>query len=406
MAVIELIPYDLYTSVPQRIYALQPLWANLASLGAASARLLVVTDHINYDNAIQGFNKVAVPAQELVRDLRWYRSYYEQYLRDTIRETQYIRLFLILSSNLDEKTLARVIEGYGVRTRPLDGEGVPLPFEVAEPHWDAAYDPANDLHWGVVQSTLDQTGAVVAQTLHKLFALDFPVYVALDIWNYSRTDAVRLLNLKAASAGVQFGQNAANRQQMIEANETQAAVDGFRQEIGSNGVGIHEMRVTIGVSGRSTAELDSKFELVRGACSLDLEKRRAEIVRLTEMFSAVPPHPYERHGTLCTSRHATVLAGSALSYGRPTKLDGVLIGFDAAQSPVVVDMFSKENKAYNAVVVGTTGSGKTFFTTLADDSGLTDRGAADHHRSQGRHRYVLVGRRWPRPWFGQQSLCG
>ena len=364
MAVIELIPYDFYTSPAERIYALQPLWANLASLGAASARLLVVTDHINYTNAIQGFNKVAVPPKELVRDLRWFRSYYEQYMRDTIRETQYIRLFLVISSTLDENTLARVIEGYGVRTRTLDGAGVPLPFEVAEPNWDSAYDPVNDLYWGTVQSSLDQTGAVMPQTLHKVFALDFPVYLAIDIWNYSRTDAVRLLKMKAAAAGVQFGKKGADRQQQIEANETHAAIDRFRQEIGTSGIGIHEMRVTIAVNGRSPAELDNKFELVRGACSIDFDKRRSEISVLPEMFSATPPNGYARKGSLCTSRHVTVLAGSAQSYGRPTKLDGVLMGFDAAQSPVVIDVFNKRNKAYNAVVVGQTGSGKTFGVTL------------------------------------------
>ena len=154
MAVIELIPYDIYTTAPERIYALQPLWANLASLGAASARLLVVTDHINYENALGGFNKVAVPVHELVRDLRWFRSYYEQYLRDTIRETQYIRLFLVISSQLDELTLRRVIEGYGVGTRPLDEDGIPLPFEEATPHWDYAHDTEQDICWGAVETML------------------------------------------------------------------------------------------------------------------------------------------------------------------------------------------------------------------------------------------------------------
>ncbi|MCB0034057.1 MAG: DUF87 domain-containing protein, partial [Anaerolineales bacterium] len=361
MSIIELQPYDLYTNPAERLYALQPLWANLANLGARSARLLIVTDHINYEAALHGFNQVAVPFDQLVRDLRWYRSYYEQYLQQTIRETQYIRLFLIVSSTLDDQTLHRLIEGYGIRTRPLDSEGIPLPFSTADPHWDYAVDP-HSRHWGAVQSEINQTGAVVAQTLHKLFALEFPVYVAIDIWNYGRAEAVQLLKTKAAVASVQFLGQKAGHEQRLEATETQAAIDAFRKEIGTVGVGIHEVRVTIAVGGNSLSELTSRLELVRGACPLDLSKKRAQVTVIRQMFSAEPPT--ERDGSLATSTHVTVLAGSALSYSRPTKMDGVLLGFDTYQAPVVVDLFDPANSAYNAVVIGQTGSGKSFFVTL------------------------------------------
>lgn len=363
MAVIELQPYDLYTSAPERIYSLQPLWANLSSLNARSVRLLVLTDHINYEAALHGFGKVAVPFEQLPRDLRWYRSYYEQYLRGTIRETQYIRLFLVISSSLDELTLRRVIEGYGIGTRGLDADGVPLPFSTATPHWDYAVDQDGN-YWGMIQSEFEQSGAIVAQTLHKLFALEFPVYASLDIWNYSRSDAIRLLKTKAAVAKVQFGKKDSGHEQRVDANDTQAAVDHFRKEIGTLGVGLHEIRVNVATFGHSPQELDNRFELIRGSCPLDLKRRKAQVKLLETMFSAEPPAAAEREGTLTTSKHIAVLAGSALSYSRPTKMDGVLLGFDHAQSPVVVDMFDPNNKAYNAVVVGQTGSGKTFFTTL------------------------------------------
>jgi hypothetical protein len=59
-----------------------------------------------------------------------------------------------------------------------------------------------------------------------------------------------------------------------------------------------------------------------------------------------------------------MLSGTTLSYSRPTKTDGVLLGFDAQQSPVVINIFDRRNSAYNVTVVGQTGSGKTFFTSL------------------------------------------
>lgn len=361
MAVIELYPFDLFTNRPQRLYALQPFWSNLASLGARSARLLVVTDHINYDAALAGFQDVAVPFEDLPRDLRWYRSYYEQYLRSTIRETQFMRVFLIVSSVLDDTTLMRLIAGYGIRSAGLDRNGIPLPFDSAETTWDSAVD-TNGQHWGVLQSDLNQTGAVLPQTLHKLFALDFPVYISIDIWNYTRSEAVQMLKTKAAVANVQSLSQKTGRSEKIAANESQLAIDDFKRLIGSAGIALHELRVSMAVGASNSAELKSRIELLRGSCPLELEKRRARISILQSMFSAAPPGP--RQGTLATSIEVTMLAASALSYRRPTRTSGVLCGFDSQQSPLVISLFDPANSAYNAIIIGQTGAGKTFFTTL------------------------------------------
>mgnify|MGYP001795631476 CR=1 FL=1 len=361
MAVIELGTFDLFAIPAQRLYMLQPFWASLAHLGAPAARLLIVTDHFDFDVAIRGFGKVAVAEQELPHHLRWYRSYNERYLQETVRKTQYIRVFFIVKANLDDRALIKLINGYGIEAYSVDDRGIPLPFASASPQWDICQDETGKW-WGVVQSQFEQTGGVVPQALHRLFSLPFPTYVSIDIWNYSKQEAAQMLKMKAAVAGVVSSSLKTNRDQNQQAGETYQAVDFFRQEMGGVGVMLHEMRLSVAVGAESPQALNEQLELVRGACDIDLERRRAQISVIKEMFSAKPN--LARNGTLITSKHATILTSSALSYARPTETEGVLAGFDSAQSPVVINLFDPRNSAYNAVVVGQTGRGKTFFTSM------------------------------------------
>lgn len=363
MAIIELQPYDIYTSPAERIYALQPLWAGLVNIGVRSARLLVVTDHINYEKALKGFDKVAVPFGELPQDLRWYRSYYEDYMAGSVRETQYIRIFLIAPATTDEQMISRLINGYGIQTRYLDAEGIPLPFQTATADWDTATDE-NGQMWGVVQSDIEQSGAVVSQSLHRVFSLEFPVFCAIDIWNYTRSEAAQMLRIREAVASVAFSKKAQTRADQVEAKEVQEGIDQFKHEMSQVGVGLHEVRCTFMAGAWSKRDLDERIELIRGACTLDLERNRSKVNILNEMFSVDPPKPEGKKGTLATSSHLTVLAGSPLCFSRPTKTEGILSGFDNANAPVVINLFDQMNSAYNACIVGQTGAGKTFFITL------------------------------------------
>ena len=361
MAILELEPFDLLTNSPRRVMSLQPLWANLASLGATSARLLMVTDHINLHNAIDGFNEVAVPFEQLPRDVRWYRSYYEKYLSSAIRETQYMRVYLVVSAALDDQTLARLIEGYGIGVKSLDAKGIPLPFSSAELQWETATDTVGK-QWSCIQSAVTQTGSLHPQILHRLFALEFPVWCALDVWNYGRTEAIQLLRTKQAVALVTGSDEKTGRNAQLEANDAQLAIDAFRQEMNTVGVGLHEIRLSIIVSGQTNEELTRRLDVVRGASGIDLQRQRSQAAIMRQLFSADPPK--SRRGSLVTSTGVALLSGSALSYRRPTKTDGVLLGFDANSAPVVINLFDEVNSAYNVVTAGQTGSGKTFFIML------------------------------------------
>ena len=360
MAVFELETYDILTAEPERAYALLSFWSNLSSLGARSARLLILTDHLNFENARRGFDRVAVPFADLPRDVRWYRSYYEQHLADTIRETQFIRVFFICRSSVGERTLRQLIEGYGIGTRSLDPDGVPLPLATATKRWDRAIDERGR-HWAVLQSAVSQTGAVTPHMLHRLFRQEFPCYVAIDIFNYLRTEASQMLRTKAAVAAVSLARVRA-RESAIEAGDTQLTIDEMRRDIGTLGVGLHQIRVAVAVWGDTPQELNERLELAKGASAIDLQKRPARIGVLGEMFAARPPEG--RSGSLVTSTHVAVLGSSAVSAARPTHTEGVLIGFDPGQSPVVINLFDRRNSAYNAVVVGQTGAGKSFFSLL------------------------------------------
>ncbi|MEA3341762.1 MAG: hypothetical protein U9R15_17495, partial [Chloroflexota bacterium] len=120
------------------------------------------------------------------------------------------------------------------------------------------------------------------------------------------------------------------------------------------------MHVMVGAPDRDA--LDARLEMVRGATPLEMFRVYGPGAVAEKIFSS---DPYlETDGIMLTTPGVALLAGSALSFRRRTETRGVLLGVDNNQAPVIFDIFDDRAPSYNMIILGITGSGKTFASLL------------------------------------------
>lgn len=359
MPIVEVLPYDLLTADEGRVMAPLGFWAAMNRYARTNtARLLMIADNLRPDDVVRGFEAGAVPLPALPRRVRWYRQQYEDHLRSTTQTTRLMKLYLLLDSQLDGPRLAQLLGTYGVRARPLEGEGVPLPLTGGALEWNRLI-AEDGTRWAVVQSTMHQTGSILPNAMHRLFNLEFPVWCALDIYTWPNTDATSLLRQKDASAKYERADSTEKQSNARAARETAAML---QQEMNRLGAALHNIRLSILVGGDDERELSQRLEIVRGASPLDLLSGEADAAFVEEMFSPAPPR--DNAGSLLSSVGVTLLASSAMSFRRRGHTAGVQLGTDRNLAPVIFDIFDDAHPSYNTVVIGQTGFGKTFAIQL------------------------------------------
>jgi hypothetical protein len=362
--IVELLPFDLETSAETALVQMAGFFEALPRLcGEArpAARLLFLSDRLRAEAALEGFRRVVTPEALLPPGVLAYRLEYESFLRSIVaQELRYLRAYLVThpQSLSDEEMLVSLLGAYGVRARVLD-HAVLRPFDSGRDRWDCieAQKEETDekLFYVLLASAADQHQALIhPRTLHGLFTQDFPIYAALNIYTYPPAETTRLLNLKAAAALYGGGKTLSSVQ---EAARAQSGVQVVSEAL-ANGEALHLVRLYVLVPGSSKHEAQTRAEIVRGALGLRLQKVFAPGRVAAAVFSADALEEIE--GTPMTTSGAALLAGSGLSYRRRTEMQGVLLGVDRNQSPVVVDLFNDRHPSYNMTVLGRTGSGKTF----------------------------------------------
>lgn len=362
MTIVQLELFDLLTANTAQLMGSTGFWASLARLTrerGGGARLLMVADNLEPQAVVDRFDAHAIPRHRLPTELRLYRMQYEEFLLNTLQVTRHMRLYLVVNTTLNEWGLVRLLGSYGIRARPLEGEGIPLPFIRGTVQWNKVIDEAGH-HWGMVQSKVQQSGVIHARTLHSLFAQSFPVWGALDITTYTPADARKLLRRKDQSA--RYDEHSPTTETQQEAQEVRGTVAQMLSEIARIGAALHQVRLSVVAGGASERELEERLEMVRSAAGLDMEEYRVRAQAIGQMFSTSPPGIME--GQLLPSHGLALLAGSAMSYRRRTETAGIFLGVDRNQSPVIVDIFDRRNESYSTVVLGRPGSGKTFFMLL------------------------------------------
>jgi hypothetical protein len=194
--------------------------------------------------------------------------------------------------------------------------------------------------------------------LHRLFALDFPVWASLDIFTYTTASAMKMLQQKQISALYERGMG----QAQDEAENVTTAVKSLRYELNRVGAALHTVRLSVVVGAPNSSILSQRLEMVRGTTGMEMEGWESNVQTMRQLFSAEPPS--ETDGAIITSTGLCILTSSALSYRRRTRTTGALAGVDQNQAPVVIHIFDDRNPSYNVVVLGQTGAGKTFAVLL------------------------------------------
>lgn len=358
--ILELSSFDLTTAPSTLMVATAGLWESLPRLcrgGLPVGRLLLVADTLEKESVLDAFQKVATPEERLPPGVLAYRIEYENYLQRMVQAVRYIRAYLVIHPNLDADGMIGLLGAYGLRAQELDHE-LPRPFDAARSGWDHLKDAGGTLY-GMLVSAAEQGQAVLhPRLLHNLFAQEFPVYAALQFYTYPQAEVMRLLNEKSSMALYGAGKTVDS---IREAEQAQAGVRAISDAI-SNGETLHTFRLYVLIPAADRRELDNRLEIARGALGLRMERVYAPEKIAPRLFSADALD--ETDGTPLTTAGAALLAGSALSYRRRTAVQGVMLGVDRNQAPVILDVFDDRHPSYNMVVLGQTGAGKTFACLL------------------------------------------
>jgi hypothetical protein len=354
MTILELHPYDLNLVSPAYLAAGRDLWAKLPDLvqGLPTARLLMVASSFSSDDVLNGFRQQAIPAGNLPPLVAAYRTLFEQHIGQEIQSTRYMRLFLVI--NLQQAEAAgRLLAHYGLRATPLTST-IPTPFTSLENQWNRGVGEDGQ-RWAMVQSQAQQTGRLSLTYLHNLLNVDFPIWISLELETLPKAESMSLLRRKATSARFE---RSADLEARAEAQDVSQIAQLLRAEIQNAGMALHHMRLSVLVGGHNESQLQERLHVVRSTCGLDLETWETPIEQAQEMFAPTPP--VKVAGSLVTTRGLLAAVGSPLTYKRRTVTNGVLVGSDLNNAPVIFNLFDPSHPSYNAILLGQTGSGKTF----------------------------------------------
>ncbi len=359
MAIVQLNQFDIAVAQPYH-FATGGFWAGLPRMcrGAPVVKLLIISDKLRGEDITRGFRQRAAPENSLPSGVRAYRMQYEEFLETQVsQEMRFLRAYLVMDTSLDDEGLVRLLGSYGLSARVPEGE-VPQPFSNGAIDWDTVVsDDGQYQYWSMLQSTAQQHGSIFPRTLHRLFKLEFPVWVALTIYTYPQASANQLLRRKSISARYDKSEGDG----AVEAQEVGNTVRAVSHEMHRYGSALHTIQLYVLVGADSKEEISARRDVLRGA--VPVEMRTAPADKIATVFSTdLPP---DSSGAFLTSPGVSILTGSALSFRRRTETRGVMMGMDRNQAPVIFDIFDESNASYNCVVLGQTGSGKTFAVLLS-----------------------------------------
>ena len=223
----------------------------------------MIADTLHIEDIQAGFHQLAVPEEDLPPGLQGYRMQYDEFLRQAIDEVRHIRLYLVADTTLDDTGLCNLLEAYGVRAQPLDHE-LPLPFDRGHDDWNAVITPEQGM-WAIIRSKPAQFGMIYPRSLHRLFALEFPVWAALHVHTFSDREAIKILRLKSITARYMPRKTSEDAQ---EADEMESTVGRLRAEMNRVGGLLHTVRLYVTVGGEDAKSLHTHLEVVRGALSV------------------------------------------------------------------------------------------------------------------------------------------
>ena len=355
--IVQLQSFDHATTPVSRLLNNAGFWRSLPRLcnDIPTARLLMTADTLRPEDVQAGFRGIATLDKYLPPGVMAYRVEYEDFLHSVIQAVRYMRLYLVIDAGLDEEGLLSTLSSYGMAAYPLE-RAMLRPFQEGIDEWEAI--KADNGYWGMLRTKSQQGGILTPRTLHNLLGLDFPLWVSLHVYTMPQGETLKMLRQKAATASHEDSNQLADVQ---DAQTTESSIMRLRQELGQ-GSALHTIALHVMVGAPDKASLEARLEMVHGATPLEMYRVYGSGDMAKKLFSSTPY--LETDGTMLTTPGVAMLASSAMSFRRRTETRGVLLGIDRNQSPVIFDIFDDRSPSYNMVILGITGSGKTFAALL------------------------------------------
>lgn len=208
-----------------------------------------------------------------------------------------------------------------------------------------------------------------ATTLHPLLSVNFDVALAIDVQTQGRNQAMRTAELAYNTARMLVRDT-----QLIDVRAQRIQADAERVMHELTHQSLHLVQLAVLVSGASREELEAHVTEMQGRLGSQLRLFRPAGAQgeALKLWSTIPAStldlPWRRRVML--SHGVGCLAG-VNGFHRAGSTDGFFWGMDAVRrAPLFVDMFAN-NQAGHTLILGKSGSGKTFLLNV-----LALRGAA------------------------------
>jgi len=296
--------------------------------------------------------------------LREGRDAYRRFVRDLVRDVRLkqTRYYLVAwpESSAERNAIANLAAGaFSVADNPLYVATLEPLFQgdrVAEQ--ERLVPPAGQA--GPLITLLhsrDFMGSFDFTTLMQVLSLPFPVAVAVDAQTIPRDRAQDRLSLASNRLRAQLAQvqgesrDVASEEAMVSVTAAQDAVN--------QGEGLHQVQVIVAVFGANQQELANNVEMVINVLSSTIQLRPA----LAEQAEAALFFTTTRRPRLRAARTRNTLSTglatlTPFGFRQRTNTDGILWGTERANYPIIGDLWGRPS--YNVVILGETGSGKTF----------------------------------------------
>jgi hypothetical protein len=211
----------------------------------------------------------------------------------------------------------------------------------------------------------DLRGQLSFGTVTAFLQLACPLSIAIDVKTIHPNKAVRTLQLAYNKLKADLLGRGGNEAPDPEKDQAYLDVQEALQAVQHERYGLHQVVLAVAVEGRNRDELEHHVEMVTSAAARNQVYLRPAWLHQFEamnLFTAEPtPETVAREARNVLSPGVALL--SPFGYEVPKNTEGPFVAINRATgSPLWLDKFSLP--AFNEVVLGRTGSGKTFMAGL------------------------------------------
>jgi hypothetical protein len=364
--VLQILPLDFSQHGPTAIQGAVGRWAGWLAAGVVERfRLISRAVPMDMGGPITRARACEVRADDasVTQVLRQYRGLLERTAGGELYANEHFAV--LWTSPLESQAVGGSLRGLGLETQPRPGLP-PLLSGRYRDGWRRLEPVGHPGPFLAILASYDLLGVWDWSVLASLLYQGYPLTLALDVVTLPLASARRKLNMSQNALTASL----ADLGRDVELTERWAALEQAIQAI-HTGQTLHLVVVGIMVPGRTIEELEERLEGIKTSMgqfmSLHLYRPQAGVFR--SLFSTVKNGPVE--GMLSGRLRRNVLSqGVATAMGvlgarRRGETEGILWGLSDDGSPIFWDGFGPElNEPNHGVILGMTGSGKTFSTHM------------------------------------------